>query len=115
MIHEGSCHCGKIAFEVEGDLSQIMECNCTHCSRKGYSLWFVPREQLKLKTPEATLSTYTFNQHVIRHHFCGVCGCAPFGFGKDPKGQDVAAVNVRCLPNVDRSQLKVIQYDGLSK
>lgn len=115
MIHEGSCHCGKIDFEVEGDLTQVMECNCTHCSRKGYLLWFVPKQQLKLKTSEFALSTYTFNKHVIKHHFCSVCGCAPFGFGKDPKGLDIAAVNVRCLPNVDRSKLKVVQYDGLGK
>ena len=24
------------------------ECNCSHCSRKGYLLWFVPRESLRL-------------------------------------------------------------------
>ena len=115
MIHKGSCHCGRIAFEVEGDVSQVMECNCSHCSRKGYLLWFVPRQQLKLDTSEASLSTYMFNKHVIKHHFCGVCGCAPFGFGKDPKGQETAAVNVRCLPNLDRSKLEVVQVDGRSK
>ncbi|MGQ0444260.1 MAG: GFA family protein [Beijerinckiaceae bacterium] len=115
MLQKGSCHCGRIAFEVDGDVSQVMECNCSHCSRKGYLLWFVARQQLKLDTPEANLSTYMFNQHVIKHHFCGVCGCAPFGFGTDPKGQETAAVNVRCLPNLDRSKLEVAQYDGRSK
>ena len=115
MIHKGSCHCGRIAFEVEGDVSQVMECNCSYCSRKGYLLWFVSKQQLKLDTSEANLSTYMFNKHVIKHHFCGVCGCAPFGFGKDPKGQETAAVNVRCLPNLDRSKLEVVHYDGRSK
>jgi hypothetical protein len=115
MIHKGSCHCGRIAFEVEGDIAQVMECNCSHCSRKGYLLWFVPRAQFRLTTPEANLSTYTFNKHVIKHHFCGVCGCAPFGFGKDPQGADTVMVNVRCLPDLDRSGLKVTHYDGRSK
>ncbi|MGH6841083.1 MAG: GFA family protein [Methylocella sp.] len=115
MMHKGSCHCGRVAFEVEGDIMQVMECNCSHCSRKGYLLWFVSRQQLKLGTPEAGLSTYMFNKHVIKHHFCGFCGCAPFGFGTDPKGQETAAVNVRCLPNLDRSKLAVVQYDGASK
>jgi hypothetical protein len=115
MIHKGSCHCGRIAFEVEGDIAQVMECNCSHCSRKGYLLWFVPRTQFCLTTPEVNLSTYTFNKHVIKHHFCGVCGSAPFGFGKDPQGADMVAVNVRCLPNLDRAGLKVMQYDGRSK
>ncbi|HET6587333.1 MAG TPA: GFA family protein, partial [Oleiagrimonas sp.] len=43
MSHQGSCHCGRVAFEVEGDPEQLIECNCSHCSRKGYLLWFVPR------------------------------------------------------------------------
>ncbi|MGA7385544.1 MAG: GFA family protein [Methylocella sp.] len=115
MVHKGSCHCGRIAFEVEGDVSQVMECNCSHCSRKGYLLWFIPKQQLKLATPEANLSTYMFNKHVIAHHFCGVCGCAPFGFGKDPKGQETAAINVRCLPDLDRSKLEVMHVDGRNK
>ena len=35
-MHQGSCHCGRIAFAVEGAPEQVIECNCTHCSRKGY-------------------------------------------------------------------------------
>lgn len=114
MIYQGSCHCGQIAFDVEGEIEQVMECNCSHCSRKGYLLWFVPREKLRLSTPEADLSTYTFNKHVIKHHFCGECGCAPFGFGIDRSGAAMAAVNVRCLPDVEPSKLKVVQIDGRS-
>lgn len=114
MKHQGSCHCGRIAFEVEGSIDQVIECNCSYCSRKGALLWFAPRAQFKLTTPESNLSTYTFNKHVIQHHFCGTCGCAPFSFGKDPKGADTAAVNVRCLPDLDRSKVKVVPFDGKS-
>jgi hypothetical protein len=34
MTYKGSCHCGRIAFEVDGDLAQAMDCNCCHCIRK---------------------------------------------------------------------------------
>lgn len=114
MSHKGSCHCGRVQFEVEGNPEQIMECNCSHCSRKGYLLWFVPKEHLRLVTSEDDLSTYTFNKHVIKHHFCRTCGCAPFGFGTDRTGASMAAVNVRCLPELDRSELEVKQVDGRS-
>jgi hypothetical protein len=114
MTYQGGCHCGKIKFEVEGDIAQVMECNCSHCSRKGYLLWFAPREKLKLLTPEADLAAYTFNKHVIQHHFCPRCGCAPFGFGKDPSGAATAAVNVRCLEGIEPAKLKVIPVDGRS-
>lgn len=112
MIYKGGCHCGRIAFEVEGDLDGVIECNCSHCSRKGYLLWFVPRQQLRLATPENGLATYTFNKHVIKHHFCPDCGGAPFGIGTDPSGAVTAAINVRCLENVELSALKIMPVDG---
>jgi len=115
MIHNGSCHCGRIAFTVDGDLGQVTECNCSHCSRKGYLLWFVPRERLQLGTPESNLATYTFNHHVIKHHFCPTCGCAPFGFGTGPSGAPTAAVNVRCLEGIELSTLKRVPFDGRSR
>ena len=78
MEYRGSCHCGRIGFAVEGELAQAMECNCSICTKRGSLLWFVPRASLQLKTPAANLSTYTFNKHQIKHHFCSACGCAPF-------------------------------------
>lgn len=114
MNYRGSCHCGQVAFEVDGELQQVMECNCSHCSRKGYLLWFVERGQLRLTTPQEALSTYTFNKHVIKHHFCPKCGCAPLGFGQDPSGKSMAAINVRCLENVEREKLRIIPVDGKS-
>lgn len=114
MIYKGSCHCGKVSFQVEGELGSVIECNCSHCSRKGYLLWFVPRHKLALNVPENELATYTFNKHVIRHHFCPVCGCAPFGFGTNKSGEPTAAVNVRCLEGIEIADLKRVPFDGRS-
>jgi len=111
-LYKGSCHCGRVAFEVEGDLQQAIECNCSHCSRKGYLLTFVPRASLNVLRGEENLSTYTFNTHTIRHRFCAICGCAPFGEGSKPTGEATAAINIRCLEDVDPSQLKIIPVDG---
>ena len=112
MSHRGSCHCGRIAFEVEGEPKEVMACNCSVCSRKGSLLWFVPRDQLRLPTPESDMATYTFNRHVIKHRFCPRCGIHPFGEGTDPKGNAMAAVNVRCLEDVDPDSLPVKHFDG---
>ena len=114
MKYRGSCHCGRISYEVEGEIDQVIECNCSHCSRKGYLLWFVPREQLRLESPESEMSTYTFNKHEIKHRFCAACGCAPFGFGEHPPGQPKAAINVRCLEGIEPSELKTVHVDGRS-
>lgn len=114
-MHSGSCHCGKIAFEVETDLDKVYQCNCSHCSRKGYLLTFVPRASLRITKGEGELATYTFNKHVIKHHFCPTCGCAPFGIGPNPKTEEVTvAINVRCLEEVEPAKLTVVQVDGRS-
>ena len=114
MTHTGGCHCGRIAFDVEGDIEQVIECNCSICTKRGSLLWFVPREQLHLKTPESDLATYTFNKQKVRHHFCTHCGCAPFADGADKTGAKKAAVNVRCLDGVDSAVLRVMPFDGRS-
>lgn len=115
MKYHGSCHCGRIAFDVEGEIKGVLACNCSICQRKGSLLWFVPRESLQLLTPEANASTYTFNKHAIQHRFCPVCGIHPYGEGTDPKGQRMAAINIRCLDGVDLASVPVQHFDGRSK
>ena len=115
MRYEGSCHCGNIAFEVEGDFTGAMECNCSLCRRRGGLLAFVPRDKLTLKTPADNLSTYTFNHHVIHHHFCATCGIAPFGEGVAPDGAPMASVNLRCLPEIDLASLKITAFNGAER
>ena len=112
MHYTGSCHCGNVRFTVDGELQGAMACNCSICARKGALMWFVPRDQLQLLTPEANLATYMFNKHVIKHRFCPSCGIHPFGEGTDPKGNLMAAINIRCLDDVNLDAVPVQQYDG---
>jgi hypothetical protein len=115
MKYRGSCHCGQVAFEVEGTLESAMACNCSMCQRKGSLLWFVPHAQMTLLTPEANMSAYTFNHHVIKHRFCSHCGIHPYGEGKDPKGNAMAAINVRCLEDVELEKIPTTHFDGRSR
>lgn len=110
--YSGSCHCGKVAFEVDGEIGTALACNCSICRRKGSLLWFVPRANLRLTTPEADGSTYLFNKHVIRHRFCARCGIHPFGEGTDPQGNAMAAINLRCLDGIDLDAVPVQHFNG---
>ena len=112
MKNTGSCHCGRIRFEAEGTIEQAMSCNCSICSRKGSLMWFIPRSSLKLLTPDSAANTYTFNKHVIKHRFCPTCGIHPYGEGKDRSGNDIAAVNIRCIEGLDLSKIEVQEFDG---
>ena len=55
MIYKGSCHCGAVAYEVEGDIQGVIMCNCSICHRKGAPLWFVPRTSLRFQKGEDAL------------------------------------------------------------
>lgn len=117
MKYAGSCHCGRIAFEVDaGDgIAEVYDCNCSMCRRRGGLLWFAPRAALALTTPESNLGTYRFHGKRLAHHYCQTCGIAPFSEGHNPStGEATVAVNVRCLPQVDLATLKLVQVDGAS-
>jgi hypothetical protein len=109
-ISRGGCHCGRIAFEVDGRPERVSECNCSICTQKGYLHWIVPRESFRLLTPAENVSTYTFNTGVAKHHFCPNCGVAAFYIPRsDP---DKIDVNARCLDGVELAKLKVEHFDG---
>ncbi len=111
MQYHGSCHCGKVAFEAEGEIAGAISCNCSMCQKRGALLWFVPREKLQV-TGESELTTYTFNKHVIKHRFCKHCGILPFGEGVDPKGNKMAAVNIRVIEGIDLEKIPLQHYNG---
>ena len=113
--HKGSCHCGRVAYEVEGTIDGVMSCNCSMCQRKGSLLWFVPRDKLRVTTPESNASTYTFNRHIIQHRFCPNCGIHPYGEGQDAKGNATAAINIRCIEGIALEGIPVQHFDGRSK
>jgi len=112
MLFKGSCHCGNVAFEAEGEIEGLLACNCSICQRRGSLLWFIPRESLKILTPDDNAAAYTFNKHVIKHRFCPKCGIHTWGEGTDPRGNEIAAINARTLEITDLDRYPVQHYDG---
>ncbi len=111
--YPGGCHCGKIRFEADFDqLESALSCNCSLCSKRGALLAFVPAAQLRLIQGDNELTDYQFNKKLIHHTFCKVCGVASFGRGSDGKGNEMVAINVRCLDDVDIESLKINHYNG---
>jgi len=110
-LHKGSCHCGKIDFQVEGTIDSALACNCSICARKGSLLWFVARDKFRL-TSDDEAGTYLFNKHVIRHRFCKTCGIHPYAEAVDRKGKAMAAVNLRCVEGLDLDAIPVRHFNG---
>ncbi|MEP6785972.1 MAG: GFA family protein [Sphingomonadales bacterium] len=115
MAYEGSCHCGAVAFTVEGDApTEAISCNCSHCRRKGMLLTFVPADQFRIDKGEGDLETYNFYKHKIHHQFCTTCGVQPFAQGEGPGGAKMSAINLRCVPSIDLDALTLQKVDGAS-
>ena len=110
--YTGGCHCGQVRYDVTLDLDKVVTCNCSICTKTGAILSAVPAEQFKLLSGEDMLSDYTFNKHVIHHHFCPDCGIRSFSRGKGPGGAEMVAVNVRCLDDVDLAAIAPQKFDG---
>ena len=110
----GGCHCGAVRYEAAADLEKVMQCNCSHCSAKGFLLTFIPEDQFTLTQGEDRLSEYQFHKHQIRHLFCATCGVQAFARGRLRDGSPMVALNVRAMDGVDTAALQPIPVDGRS-
>ena len=109
--YRGSCHCGAIRYEVDGELDDLDVCNCSICVRSAYIHWGVDPEHFRLLTPWSAIGTYEFGTRTAKHHFCRTCGISPFRVSRSEPGK--ITVNARCLEGVDPETLSVTRFDGV--
>jgi hypothetical protein len=107
--YKGSCHCGRVSFELDAKLDNVMECNCSLCRRVG-ALWHGASDSSLRITGEAELTLYQFNTMTARHYHCRHCGIHTFSRPRLDPGR--WAVNVRCIDAVDPSSLPLRRFDG---
>ena len=74
QTYSGGCQCGKVRYEVQIDIGEVLACNCSRCVRLGSLLAFAPANQFKLLSGGTDLTKYEFNKHLIEHKFCSTCG-----------------------------------------
>ncbi|HEU0218577.1 MAG TPA: GFA family protein [Stellaceae bacterium] len=110
QTYNGSCHCGRVRYEVDADLDHVRVCDCSICWRRGALNFRVPPEDFRLLTPLEDLSLYTFHTRTARDYFCPTCGIQPFRRPRtDPS---VWTINVRCLDGVDLDAIPVRRVFG---
>jgi len=107
--YQGGCHCGAVRFTVEldGDPREVLDCNCSICTKKGFLHLIVPDAALRFTGEPAT---YAFGTHVAKHMFCATCGI--HAFYRPRSHPDSWDVNVRCLDGVPLSHWQIRPFDG---
>jgi len=78
--HRGSCLCGAVRFEVEGDFERFYLCHCQHCrkdtgSAHGANL-FSSSATLNWLAGEDKVTVFNLPNTRHRHCFCSTCGSA---------------------------------------
>jgi hypothetical protein len=108
--YTGGCHCGRVRFAVIAELASATVCNCSVCTKKGFIHLIVEPSRFELLQGANELVSYRFNTGVAEHKFCAHCGIHPFYTPRsDP---DKVDINVRCLDEVDLTQLELVPFDG---
>jgi hypothetical protein len=76
---KGSCLCGAVSFEVDGDLPPPDACHCSQCRRISGHFWAstdVPDSRLRVEGADK-LGWYHSSEKVKRG-FCSICGSPLF-------------------------------------
>jgi hypothetical protein len=77
MSHVGSCFCGAVQLEVEGEPEAMGYCHCRSCRSwsggpvNAFSLW--RPEAVRITAGEATIATYT-QTPLSERKYCAKCG-----------------------------------------
>lgn len=115
----GRCHCGRNAFEVDGELPEkLTRCTCSLCSKRGHLYAYYDPAQFKVTQADSD-AVYRWNTKAIANHFCSACGCDLYAdspaFERDGSWDGKTrriAVNARLLDDFEAADWPVTVIDG---
>jgi hypothetical protein len=119
--YKGSCHCGRVRFEVDLDLDHVRSCDCSICRKRGALIHRVEAVQVRFLTPLDDMTLYQWHTRTAEDYFCPTCGILPFRRPRQRTSEEVAggmppfsgwAINVRCLDGVDLDVIPVKRVLG---
>jgi len=113
MKYNLSCHCKTVQIEVDTDLENIKQCNCSICKRKYAKMNLIPKDSIKIIKGQDNLATYKFNTMKAEHFFCKTCGIyTHHNRRSDPNG---VGINIGCIDEIDTFQYKAGFIDMKNK
>ena len=100
-MNTGSCHCGKVRFEISADLGDVRYCYCETCRKLSGAAFsvvaLVPKHNFKFLGEKPELKLYKSSADKYRY-YCGDC-CSPI------------YVQVASRPDEMRIRLGLLDYE----
>jgi hypothetical protein len=120
MAITASCHCGKNAFRIDGEIpAQLTRCTCSFCARRGALLAYYTPEQFHVTTPPDGDAIYRWQSKLVDHHFCAECGVSTYSdspaFEMDGSWDGSTrriGFNARLFDGFDAAEAPVTVIDG---
>ncbi|HMS20264.1 GFA family protein [uncultured Sphingorhabdus sp.] len=112
IMVQGGCHCGAVRFRLglASNKVELLDCNCSMCSRTGFLHLIVPHGDFELLTEREALTSYRFGTGAAEHLFCSTCGVKSF---YQPRSHPEAwSINFRCLDQDHGLEARIQAFDG---
>ncbi|VAV96183.1 hypothetical protein MNBD_ALPHA04-667, partial [hydrothermal vent metagenome] len=110
---QGGCHCGAIKIAVPELPRDILQCNCSLCTKTGWIGGYWRLELVTIRSSKEALTPYVQGDKTITAWHCRTCGCVthwtPITAPPDRMG-----VNMRMFDWNDWNHIPVIEVDGAS-
>ena len=113
-VIQGSCLCGAVRWQFDGEPEGATICNCTACRRYG-ALWAYDYEGEGIDVSGATKGYVRASS--LAFHFCPECGSMAYWRSLRPnrEGRRRMAVNLRLTELGPIGDVPVDHFDGLDK
>jgi len=96
--HTGSCLCGSVKFEMEGEFKKFFFCHCSRCRKMSGSAHcanlFAPGAKLTWLSGEDKISFYRLEGTRFARNFCSTCGSL---LPIHVKASDIVVMPAGCL------------------
>lgn len=91
-MHQGSCLCGAVRYEISAPITLVTHCHCSMC-RKAHGAAFgshatIAREKFRFTAGEDSVTRYASSPGVERS-FCAHCG-STLQWSSDRRPDDIA-------------------------
>ena len=104
-MHKGSCLCGAVSFEVDGELPGPDTCHCSKCRKTSGHYWVstdVPRSALTIHGGDNI--TWFRSSEKVRRGFCSTCGSSLFW---DPIYKDKIGIAMGAFESPTNTRLAI--------